>query len=104
MPMSDELKKLRNKNYIPVEKKDDKSSPDSFTRTISLVDKEKEITREMEPGSDVSILVKGIVVADGKIKIMEIGPLGDEEEQSELDGMADDVAVKVKPSIQPSPS
>lgn len=100
MPVSDQLKKIREKGYSS--SKEDSSK--TISRTLVLTPEEKEYIGEKKEGEEVMCRVTGVIGADGKLEIMKVDPMESLEDESEEDGMSKEVAMRVEPTIQPSPS
>lgn len=103
MAMKEELASFRKKNYKSIVSKNDGPVTSDMERIITLIEPEKEIVRDSKEGDEVSLMLKGMVLPEGKIKVIQVGSMSDDEESDELENMSKDVAIRVKPSIQPSP-
>jgi len=108
MSINEELKTFRRKGYktVPEDEisgRESEQAPVNQTpRTVVLTDEEKKGIGPVEPGTEVTLSVTGSIEQDGKFKILSVSS-GAEQDDSE-DEMAGQVAQKVIPSIQPSPS
>jgi hypothetical protein len=105
MPVLDELKNLRKKDYLSKEKSDgmDSGIENSTPRIIALTDDEKKYFESAKPGEDLACEVHGTLESDGKLRVMSVSPTGITADKGE-DDMATQVAQRVSPTIQPSPS
>jgi hypothetical protein len=107
MPVSDELKNLRKKDYLSKSDKGedgmDSGIQNSTPRIIALTDDEKKSFESAKPGEDLACEVHGTLESDGKFRVMSVSPTGLSAEKGE-DDMATQVAQRVSPTIQPSPS
>ena len=108
MAAVDELKNLRNKDYSSKGHSTsgdgmDSGERNSTPRIISLTDDEQKAFAQAKPGEDLACEVHGSLESDGHFHVMSVSPLGGSSYGSENE-MAGQVAQKVMPQIQPSPS
>lgn len=100
MPASEYLKNIRNKGYSdkPEGSKysDKDKKPEGHSRTLSLTDDEKGYFEGAAPGTDVSCQVTGKLGGDGKLMVMTISPVENQQE----DQMAQQVAQRVMPGMK----
>ena len=107
MSAIDELKSLRSKGYDsgkPEKPGMDSGKPNETPRTIKLTDDEQKIFAQAQPGEDLACEVHGTYETDGKLLIMSVSPMGSGSIGNEENDMAAKVAMKVQPTMQPSPS
>ena len=111
MAFLDELKTFRKKDYSSGgaggEDKSkegmDSGEPNSTPRIIKLSEDEQKAFAQAKPGEDLACEVHGSLEEDGKFRVMSVSPLGGGQDYGE-DDMAKQVATRVMPTIQPSPS
>lgn len=109
MGFSDYLKKFRKDDYSG-KSSDDKSegkpeeSGPEMSREIRLTDDESQAFKDAKPGSDLSCEVHGTLESDGRFRVMSVSPMGGAEEYGDENGMAQQIAQKVTPTVQISPS
>jgi len=112
VPFSDYLKKFRKNDYSAKPDDDAKKgtgdkgedSPDEMSREIKLTDDEMQAFKDSQPGSDLACEVHGTIESDGKFRVMSVSPLGGGESYGDENGMAQQVAKRVTPTVQISPS
>ena len=99
MPVTEELKNLRSKGYSSNDKSV-KEVPSESPRIIKLSEEELKQFEGVNPGEEVYCKV-GATYSDGKMTVMSNEP---EDKENEEDDMVQEVAQRVQPTIQPSPS
>lgn len=80
--------------------------PEEMSREIKLTPDEMKAFKDAQPGSDLACEVHGMLESDGKFRVMSVSPLGGGDSYGGEDqaGMASQVAQKVTPNVQISPS
>lgn len=114
MSAVDELKNLRAKGYsgktstIDGDKEGmDSGERNSTPRIISLTDDEQKAFAQAKPGEDLACEVHGSLEDDGHFHVMSVVPLQGsygQEQGTDENQMAGQVAQRVMPGIVPSPS
>lgn len=112
--VGDFLKKFRSSGYSgkgkeekPGDGKDEPFSndePNETPRFISLTDDEKKSFAGSHPGEDLACEVHGTLEEDGHFHIMSVSPLNKQEGYGSEEEMAGQVAQRVTPTVQLSPS
>lgn len=113
MPIGDYLQKMRGQDNpgkgdkpddAPKDSQDEK--PEEMSREIKLTDDEQKAFKDAKPGSDLACEVHGTIENDGRFRVMSVSPLGGGESYGGPDqaGMAGQIAQRVSPNIQISPS
>ena len=104
MAAADYLKSFRDKGGPSKGEPDKKEGMDSgeenkTPRIISLTDDEKQAFAQAKPGEDLSCEVHGTLESDGHFHVMSVSPLGGGEKYGSEEGMADQVAKRLTPSM-----
>lgn len=112
MAASDFLKKFRKDSYAGNPGQDDAQpekpeEPEAeMSREIKLTDDEMKTFKSAKPGEDLSCEVHGSLESDGRFRVMSVSPMGggDSYAGNDQQGMAQQIAQRVSPSVQISPS
>jgi len=102
----DQLQDFRKKGYLESDKKDegmDSGEKNSTSRIIKLSDEEQKAFAGSKPGDDLACEVHGSMEADGHFHVMSVAPMAGASSYDE-DEMASQVAQRVQPTAQISPS
>lgn len=113
--IGDALKRFRGAGYsgkaapatdADVDQEDtDSPDPSQKVRTLSLTDDEAQAFQDVKPGQDVACEVHGTINGDGSFSVLTVAPLNAKSAYGEDEAdMASQVAQRVTPSVQISPS
>jgi hypothetical protein len=104
MAFTDALKSMRGKDYSDGKNKGmDSGEPNKTPRIIKLSDEEMKGFENSKPGEDLACEVHGSLEEDGHFHVMTVGPMNGSYGEDE-NKMAGEVAQKVTPTVQLSPS
>lgn len=106
MAASDELKKIRSQGYDRNEADNDPDQPNDTSRTIKLMDEEMKSLEpyQIKPGENIVLEVTGNLEQDGHFHVMTVKYAQGKGDGNSDEQMAQEVAGRVSPNLQISPS